>query len=182
MVKWIFLGGALLGLADPYLLYVISEKWGFWPAVWTWLVPILVASPLTFRARRELATPPRNPAELPSRLAEIFLIPAANMALWYPGPITSVLGLLLLLGPARRAVARRLTGQLGRRLGGSMQFGRSNASVFSGGMPGEMRPSSGAAPGGLKRADGRVVEEPESPNELPENSSGDKSSDSNSRE
>jgi len=167
MLKWILLGGMTLGVADPYLLYLISDEWGFWTAFFVWLGPIIVASPLAMSARRNLAVPPESPADLASRLAEIVLIPVANLALWYPGPITSAFGLLLLIGPTRRFFARRAAGRLGGRLGGSVQFGSPHMSVFMGGMPGPMPGMSGAAggsaAGGLKRADGRVVDETQEP-------------------
>jgi len=167
MMKLLLLSGAVIAIADPYLLFfVIPERYGFWTAFWMWMGPILLGSPLSFRARRQMAEASEDPTALGARLVELFLMPVAGLLIWYPGPISSCIGLLLLFGIPRRIIARALSGRMGAKLGGAIQIG-GGSTVFSAGIPGIPGPATGAS-GGLKRAEGRVVEEESSPRQLPD--------------
>jgi UPF0716 family protein affecting phage T7 exclusion len=169
MIKLLLLSAAILALADPYLLYCIGAEWGWWIAFAAWFGPVVLGNLLGTMARRNMAVPPQSPMEIPVRMAETFVLPFAQLAVLYPGPVSSVMGLFLLIGPFRRLLIQLSMGfLLRRRMGGAgMPPG-----IFSGmsgmggptpgGMGGAGSPFGGMNPneilGGLKRAQGKVVE------------------------
>lgn len=190
MLKWLILSAVIVALIDPFLLYFIYTHLGGW----TWAVflgPILIGNLLTNRIRANAASGQSDPL---SAMAETMLAPFARMLLWYPGPITSLLGLLLLFAPTRKLALkiamRRVTaafsgqngmagmggmggmpGMNGMSMGmwtvggaGPAPFNMSGMNTGSGG--GGFR-SAPIPPGQLKRADARVVEDDKDPPERP---------------
>jgi UPF0716 family protein affecting phage T7 exclusion len=167
MLKWLVLSAVVLVFGDPYLLYCIYDAYGFWPAALVHGGPIVVGGLLLPLAKRSMAGLPAD-GDMMGRFAEIPLLFVCNMMLWFPGPITSVLGLLLLVGPLRRIVARKLAQ---RMLSGGGAFSAfSSAGGPMGGMGGVQ--FGGAAPSGysrgadnLKRAEGTThdVDQPALP-------------------
>jgi hypothetical protein len=164
MLKWLLLAAVILAFGDPYLLYCIYDAYGFWPAALAFGGPIFVGGLLLPLAKRGLANLPAD-GDMIGRLAEIPLIFVSNMLLWFPGPITSVLGLLLLVGPVRRMVAKTLA----RRMAGNAIFspaGFGAGSVSFGNAAGNA-PWQAPSADNLKRAEGTThdVDQPT----LPEN-------------
>jgi UPF0716 family protein affecting phage T7 exclusion len=150
MIRWFLLISAVMALADPLLLYGIYAQWGGWAALAAYLLPILAAVPLV-RSRKSMQ---REGDPLPFAMVDALAMPAARLLLLYPGPLTSILGLLLMIGPVRRRlvllVANRLLGSVTGMtpgLGGFVfHFGRGN------------QPAVHPPAGELRRAEGRVVE------------------------
>ena len=111
MTRWLFLAGILVGILDLYLLYLIGAAWGVLAVLAVIFLPVFLGAKLAFRQglrcfarmQEELAA-----GRMPSQqIAEAPVILLAGLLMIYPGPVTTCLGLLLLLIPGlRRAVAR----------------------------------------------------------------------------
>jgi UPF0716 family protein affecting phage T7 exclusion len=157
MMKW-FLAGFLLAIADPILLYQIYSWYGGWVALGVYAGPILLSGPLMQWSRRNIVAAMQN-NEVPGMLTDALLLPVASGFVWYPGPITSVIGLLLMMPPVRRLLARYFVNRVKKGLASG------NISMVSsiGGTVvtniGGMQTIQPIDPGGLKRAEGSVVED-----------------------
>ena len=170
MMRSLLLAPFLVAIADPALLYIIYSHAGGWAAFLSWFVPILLGNQLILFHNR--AASEQDPA---GALASAMINPFARLMLWYPGPVTSVFGLLLLLPLTRRialrvAMKRVMGGVVPPASGGgaawSFQMGAMNDIGSAGPSPsgpsgfgGLGRPATPVAPDGLKRAEGRVVDE-----------------------
>jgi UPF0716 family protein affecting phage T7 exclusion len=157
MMKW-FLAGFFLAIADPILLYQIYSWYGGWAAIAAYAGPILLSGPLMQWSRRNITQAMQN-NEVPSMLTDALLLPVASGFVWYPGPVTSVIGLLLLMPPVRRLLARYFISRVKKGLanGNIAMVSNLEGMVVTNmnGMP-SMQPVN---PGGLKRAEGTVVED-----------------------
>jgi UPF0716 protein FxsA len=110
MTRWLFLAGILVGILDLYLLYLIGAAWGVLAVLAVIFLPAFFGVKLAFRQglrcfarmQEELAA-----GRMPSQqIAEAPVILLAGLLMIYPGPVTTCLGLLLLIPGLRRAVAR----------------------------------------------------------------------------
>jgi len=122
MVRWGFLAGAVLAVLDLYLVYRIGHTFGVWAALALILLPAFFGAKLAYRqGRRCLAAiqdeqaAGRTPSQ---KLAEAPVILAAGLLMIYPGPITTVLGAILLIPGLRRAIARAVLRRMGATGGG----------------------------------------------------------------
>lgn len=177
MLKWLILCGLLVALLDPFLLYAIYTHAGSWTAAAVFFGPIFAGNMLAGWARsRAVASADQDPL---SAMAGVMIAPFARALLWYPGPISSLLGLLLLI-PITRKIAtkfamRRLMGTMmsGGGIGGASQGMMWSMNGQAGFPFGVVEPNGGAARGGaggfsrgatstgnLKQTDARVVDEP----------------------
>src|SRR5476651_1188798 len=98
MLKWLILSAVAVALVDPFLLYYIYLHLGGW----TWAVflgPIFIGNLLSSHLLAKAAAGEVDPL---SAMAETMIAPIARMMLWYPGPISSFAGLLLLFPPTRK--------------------------------------------------------------------------------
>ncbi len=186
MLKWLILFALAVALVDPFLLYYIYTQVGGW----TWAVflgPIFVGNLLSNHLRMKAAAGQVDPL---SAMAEAMLGPIAKMMLWYPGPISSLFGLLLLFPPTRKLgikIAMRraisafsgpngmagMNGMSMNGMGGMNGFGGQVNMWNVGGAPSQNNPFQGmnaggfrsapVPPGQLKRTDARVVDDDEPP-------------------
>ena len=99
-----------MGILDLYLLYLIGAAWGVLAVLAVIFLPAFLGAKLAFRQglrcfarmQEELAA-----GRMPSQqIAEAPVILLAGLLMIYPGPVTTCLGLLLLIPGLRRAVAR----------------------------------------------------------------------------
>jgi UPF0716 family protein affecting phage T7 exclusion len=146
----------LIGIADPILLYFIWSWWGGWVLAGVLFGPWLVGGVLVAVNQRLQMRMGEN--AFPGMIVDAFLIPAARMMILYPGPITSLLGILLLIPAVRRILSgmvlrRVMKGAMGGG-GMSMMSNMGGFSMFGGGM-GPAAPGQG----GLKRAEGEVIDD-----------------------
>jgi UPF0716 family protein affecting phage T7 exclusion len=191
MMKWLILTGLTVALIDPFLLYVIYTHAGSWAAMAIFFGPILIGNALSALARGQAATSNQDPI---TAMAGMMIAPFARGLLWYPGPISSLLGLLLLI-PITRKIAtklalRRVMGAMGAM--GSMNsagqpgaqgmmwnFGGQAGFPFGADLSGADRgaanrsgqggfPRAGTPPGNLKQTDARVVDDPPDRPQLPQ--------------
>ena len=182
MIRALLLAAFLVAIFDPALLYIIYSHAGGWAAFLVWFVPVLIGNQLAMWHSRTAAQ--SDPVTV---LATAMINPFARMLLWYPGPITSALGLLMLFPLTRRialrVAMRRLmagagaagmgaTGPGGSGAAWSFNIGGAGAQDFGGmaaamGGPGGIgrpsNPANSVNSSGLKRAEGRVVDESPAP-------------------
>lgn len=112
MIRRFFWSGFLLGILDLYLLYRIGCEWGFWPVLGILILPAWFGMRVVLRQglhcmgriQEELAAG-RNPSQ---KVAEAPLILLSGILLFMPGPVSTGLGLLLMVPGLRRLLASRL--------------------------------------------------------------------------
>ncbi len=165
----LFLLFTIVPLVELYLLLWLGSVVGFWPTLATVLVTAVLGS--TFAKREGL----RVVREWQVALAEMrvpeegvvsgLLVLIAGVLLITPGVLTDVAGLLLMIGPIRRPVARWLEGYAKRHIEAGAAAGGSTGSVFTFrtvGMPrGRVsRAASGFPQGGLTGGPRRVRVQP----------------------
>lgn len=152
--------GLLIAVADPILAYVIYHAWGFMallallllsPMIGGWLVS-LAATRLDLKAQVEGHTP--------LMLGHRMLLVAAKMLFWYPGPLSTLLGLLLLIPGVRRVVQGWALGKLQNAVRkGSMSVVPDVQGVVFTSMSGTAGgPAATSAPDTLKPATGKVID------------------------
>lgn len=103
--------GFCLGILDLYLLYRIGIAAGFWPVIAILFLPGYFGLRVALRQGLQCAhrigeemTSGRNPSQ---KVAETFLVFVSGVLLLMPGPVSSVLGLLMMIPGLRRLVAKR---------------------------------------------------------------------------
>jgi UPF0716 protein FxsA len=118
--KYLFLAFVVVPLLDLYLLLALGREVGLWPTVGMVLAAGLVGSLL---ARREGVRVLRRWQESLARgrmpeegLLSGVLILVGGVLLVWPGVLTDVAGLFLLLPPTRRLVAALVRRRLERRM------------------------------------------------------------------
>ena len=155
MFRQFFLSGAFLAVGDPILLFMIYSRWGIGALLATLILPLIgmKSIPLLKAKHSENQNPDQQ-----GQIGEEMLFFAARLLFLYPGPISSILGFLLLLPGVRRWIRACALARLQR----AVASGKLSAFVQMGGVtvnPGFVpNMSSNAAFGGLKQAEGRVIE------------------------
>src|SRR4051812_28682545 len=96
-MKNLFLLGALVALADPALLYWIWLHAGVEAAFAVALLPLFAGPRLVAWARARFRSAPADPAATPTTLGDEILLTAAAFLFIYPGPLTTLMALLLLI-------------------------------------------------------------------------------------
>ena len=157
MMKTWLLFAALLAILDPILLYLIYSYWGGWAAFGAFVGPIVLHGWISPWARRAGVVDVDDPAEAVAQAAMLPVWFAASFALWYPGPISSLLALLTLLPSVQKAIRRKVARQM---MGGMTMFGGPGSFVmFQSSMGAGPQPAPHPGPGNLKRAEGTVVDD-----------------------
>ena len=171
MWRLLFFLALSVAVLDPYLLYRLGAAYGFWAVLALLFLPGILFGRLAraqgLRCYAKLQEDVARGASLAPKISEGVVVLAARFLLVYPGPITSVLGCVLLVPGVRRAMARLFLRGCNGRLPASLS-GRFGAG--SGGPNGFFRVVSfggaGAPPGGgggdgrgLKVAEGRDLTE-----------------------
>lgn len=112
MIRWFVWSGLFLGILDLYLLYRIGCEWGFWPVLGILVLPAWFGLRVALRQGlhcmsriQEEAAAGRNPSQ---KVAEAPLILASGLLLLMPGPLSTMLGVLLMIPGLRRFLASRL--------------------------------------------------------------------------
>lgn len=153
MVKALLLALVALPFVELSLLWLIGEHIGFWPTVGMVFGVGLIGTALArregmrvFRRWQEALARRQVPEE---GLLGGMLVFAAGVLLAIPGVLSDVLGLLLLLPPTRRFVAK----QVRQRVERGMASGTVRVTTFRGGSPGSPvspppRPHLERGPGG----------------------------------
>lgn len=163
MIKSLLLGACLIALLDPVLLYLIYIHAGFWPTVAIFAAPVMLGRFLLSLSRIR----PVNEAGDVTQAFTPLVQSIGMMLFFYPGPITSMLGLLFIFPPTRKLVIRVAT----KRFLGSMAMQSSSGPMnWSFGSMRVDTPNPTRVhvnPGGLKQAEGRIVDEPGSRPALP---------------
>ena len=155
MIKSVLLG-ILLALFDPVLAYLIYRMYGGLALLALLLLPPIVGSRLlsfvVLRLERKAAEAEQSGVGFGERA----MLVAAKLLFWYPGPLTTLLGLLLLI----RGVRRGLHDWVFRAIGKAALKGSVSAAAVPGGVVFTSRTGAvGAEPiGPLKRAEGRVLD------------------------
>ena len=165
MLRLLFLG-ALLAAADPMLLYVIYRVCGGWAMLAVLVIPPLIGGTLVSMAVHGLEGRATTQQPMPEALGHRILLTAARILFWYPGPVSTLLALLLLVPGVRRV----LQTWAAKGLLKAVQSG--SVSVFPGGQGVVFTSVSGGlggATGPLKRAEGTVVDSSTDVRALPEN-------------
>lgn len=165
-MKNLFLLGAFVALADPALLYIIWSRAGAEAALAVALLPMFLGPRLVVWARAKARSRAPDPSAIPATLGEELMLTAAFFLFLYPGPLTTLAALLLLLPPVRRWLQGWAVGRLKKAassggvtvLGGMNGFVMSSSTGFPPGFQ-PMSPGSGGPVGPLKQADGRVVDD-----------------------
>ncbi len=141
MFKWLF-ALPLIAFLDPLLLYWI------WPHLSAWMqFGGLIVYPLAATLYTRSKT--LQEGDVLTRSVRL----CARVAAWYPGPISKLLSLFLMMPPIERAVVRWVTRLLQQHV--LRGINSANAGTAAVGPPG-----SGPIAGddSLKRARGRVIE------------------------
>ncbi|HYG73555.1 MAG TPA: FxsA family protein [Planctomycetota bacterium] len=165
-MKNLFLLGFIVALADPMLLYVLYTQVGI-EAV----LGVVVLSPLlgprfvAWARRRAQTSASPDMLGLTGSLGDELLFTASMFLFFYPGPLTTLAALLLLVPAVRRMLQawafRRLTRAV---TGGSVSMMSNMGGVVFTSAQG-IPPVTGfpeATAGGLKRTEGRIVDGPTS--------------------
>jgi UPF0716 family protein affecting phage T7 exclusion len=152
--------GVLIGLADPFLAYLVYRAWGF-----TALLALLLLSPvvggwLASMAAARLDSKAQAEGLSPLMLGHRMLLVGARLLFWYPGPLSTLGGLLLLIPGVRRVLQAWALSRLHNavRAGSMSVVSDVHGVVFtspSGVQPG---PAGVDAPGGLKPANAKVID------------------------
>jgi len=121
-MRWILLALLLFIAADVTLLYLIAKHGGEWALIGVIFVPWLFRGPLLDWARTRAATNPPDPL---AALGDQLLLAASGIALFVPGVLLRVAGLLLLSRRMRARVRAIIGNKAAKVAGGSV-----------GGMPG----------------------------------------------
>ncbi len=135
MIRRLIWSGFFLGILDLYLLYRIGCAWGFWPVLGILFLPAWFGLRVVMRQGmhcmgriQEEVAAGRNPSQ---KAAEAPLILVSGLLLLMPGPVSTVLGVLLMIPGLRRFLANRLL--LGVRKAGVVETGGAagpNGGVF----------------------------------------------------
>ena len=151
---------AALGLAvlDLYLVYLIWRAWGLSAALGVVLAPPVLGAFLArwqYRASREVIRRQTDAGRSAFHEGiQMLGIPVARLLMSFPGPVTAVLGLLLMMPFIRRPVLMyvfpRLPGLLAEHFGGDEEEEAASA------QPGDTWPYTSS--GELREAEGRVVD------------------------
>ncbi|HEY3323258.1 MAG TPA: FxsA family protein [Planctomycetota bacterium] len=171
-MKKLFTYGLILALVDPGLLCLIWLYYGIWPAA-----GIVVLSPviggrllLWAKARARVQDPTSNPGgvfgAVHQEMSDQVLLTFGYFLFLYPGPLTTLIGLLLLIPAARRMLTARFTRSMAKSGGGASMFPGGNGVVFTA-MSGAPNFGGAVPSGGLKQAQGREVD-PSDPAESPQ--------------
>lgn len=156
----LFLLGLLAAAGDPILLYLVFRAWGGWVLLALLLLPPLVGGWLVSAASKRVEARSAAVGAPAAPLGEQMLLVSARLLFWYPGPLSTVLGVLLLIPGARRLMQRWALRRLQKAVSSGAVAVASHAQgvVFTS-APGVARGDADVAPAGpLKRAAGRVVD------------------------
>lgn len=169
MMFRLFLLFTIIPLVELYLLLSLGSAVGFWPTLGTVIVTAILG---TVFAKREGL---RVVREWQTALAEMripeegvvsgLLVVVAGALLIAPGVLTDIAGLLLMIGPIRRQVARWVEAYAKKHVEAGASASASQSNVFTfrmGGMP-RARVSGmpgGFAPGGFAGGPRRVRVQP----------------------
>ncbi len=183
----LFIYAAMLACFDLYLLVQIGREFGLAPALAIAFLPSVLGGGIAQRQRVRVWSRMQDDLKagrpLDQSLAEGIVAMAAGALLVIPGPLSTVLGLLLLIPGLRRLAARSLQRRMGARLAqGRTMPGAVDATFrtvdpevsegthpFPGGYVKVVRVE-GASPasgGGIKEAQGRTLDDDEAPPALP---------------
>jgi UPF0716 family protein affecting phage T7 exclusion len=165
-MKNLFVLGVIVAFVDPALLYVIWSYAGIEAALAVAFLPMFFGPRLVAWSRAKVDARVPDPAAIPDTLGDALMLTAANFMFLYPGPISTLMGLFLLIPAARRWVQGWAMGRIKKAVssGGMTVVGGMDGFVMSSGSgfpPGfnPMSPGSGMGSAGpLKRAEGRVVD------------------------
>jgi UPF0716 family protein affecting phage T7 exclusion len=157
----LFLLAGLIAIADPILLFVIWGHAGFLTMLAVIFIPPIIGGRVIAAAWRRLHQKEvASPEDAAARLGDRLLFGVASFLFCYPGPITTLLGLPLLVPGIRRwlqqLAVRRL--QQAAATGSVAVFSSQGGVVMNtpddvpGSVPGAI------AGGPLKQAEGRVIE------------------------
>jgi len=159
-VKKLLLLGALLALVDPILAYLIYRSYGGWALLALLVLPPFFGGKLvrvlaTRMERQAVETEGHGPGF--GAVATLFV---THLLFWYPGPLTTLLGLLILFGPVRRGIHRWIFGRVeeAARRGAVSVAASSGGVVFTSGLGAGHGPLGQEPFGPLKRAEGRVID------------------------
>ena len=168
-MKNLFLLGVLVAFVDPALLYVIWSYAGIEAALAVGLLPLFIGPRLVAWSRAKVDSRVPDPAAIPEMLGDSLMLTAAFFLFVYPGPLTTIAALLLLIPKVRRWFQRVVLGSLKNSVssGGLTVLGGMDGFVMSSsaGFPPGFQPMSpgSSGPGGpigpLKQAEGRVIDD-----------------------
>lgn len=140
MLRILIGGGLLLAILDIILLFLIGIRLGFVPVFAIVVLPGLIGGGVArmqradhlHRTREDLArgVPPSTD------LLDAGMLLVASLFLLYPGPVTTALGIVLLIPWPRRMTARFLLRWLVRTLGGGVHMGNEPPAPFGPSAPG----------------------------------------------
>lgn len=186
-MRWILLALLLFIVADVTLLYLIAKHGGEWALIGVIVVPWLFRGPLLDWARNRAATNPPDPL---AAFGDQLLLAGAGIALFVPGVLLRVVGLLLLSRRMRARVRTIIGNKAAKVVSGNTgmpgvnvaftQFYASGTEIpsgFPGQAPEVMRPTYGEPDlDNLKQAEGREVDGDYTalPDSKPENETGTK--------
>jgi len=168
-MKNVFILGLLLAAADPFLLYIIYESFGLAAALGTAFIPPLLGPRLLAWVRlRAQKSAPRDLMAMAGSMGDQFLFMVAFFLFIYPGPLTTLIALLMLIPAVRRLLQAWAMRKMAHSMasGNMSMMSRDGGVMFSSGFgappaaPGNPPFRGPLSSGGLKRADGRVVEGP----------------------
>lgn len=146
MFKYLLLAFIVVPFLELYLLLAIGREVGFWPTVAGVLFTSVVGAWLArkeglrvLRRWQESLAQGRTPDE---GLVSGVLVLVGGVLLVFPGVLTDVIGLFLLLPPTRRLVAALVRRRLERRMAeGTLRVTTFQSGAFSGENPFEPRAS-----------------------------------------
>lgn len=159
-VKKLLLLGVMLALVDPVLAYLIYRLYGGLALLALLLLPPIGGGVLISAAVSRLERKAAGADEAGVGLGERVMLMVARLLFWYPGPLTTLLGLLLLVRRARRGFHKWVFMAIGEaaRKGAVSVAASSDGVVFTSGPGAAHGPVSGKPIGPLKRAEGRVID------------------------
>ena len=147
-MRWLLLL-LLIPVVDLYLLVQAGQEWGGLAVAAFVIASALAGRFLARRHSRRLMSvmggQPVAAGQVPD-LASSAAYGLAGVLLMIPGPLSSVLGLLLLARPVRRRMARLVTGWLERRMAAFSAAAMAGMNVDMRARPGGPAPS-GPSPG-----------------------------------
>lgn len=158
-MKKLVLLGAFVALADPALLFLVWQYFGGWAMLGLLILPPMIGGRLVASAKQRLINKADAGINTPGLLGEGLLLTAAGFLFLYPGPLSTLLGLLLLVPGLRRLIQGWARDKFKNAVSaGSVTVMPMGGAVFT----------SAVGPGGdpvgptppLKRAEGQVIDEP----------------------
>ncbi|MGD0090667.1 MAG: FxsA family protein [Planctomycetota bacterium] len=159
-MRKLLLCGVLLACADPILLYVLYRFCGLLTLLALLLVPPIVGGALVSVVVSRLKQKIEAGTEAAVGFGELVMLTVARLLFWYPGPLTTLLGLLLLIRGVRRGLHSWFFMKLVKAAtGGAVSVAANNGGVVFRSGPGAAQDAGSTGPiGPLKRAEGRVLE------------------------